>query len=113
MTTKTLDGTIKRTKAVDQQVTELSSKCSDINQHVLSSMGVSKAILNYVIFCHQEDSNWPLEEGEKETVSSNSGFHIYGQVCFLEDKPVKNDIPSFALLVKILSVPVNTIRNVS
>ena len=29
------------------------------------SLGVSKPILNYVIFCHQEDSNWPLEEGKK------------------------------------------------
>ena len=28
-------------------------------------MGVSKAILNYVIFCHQEESNWPLEDGKK------------------------------------------------
>ena len=29
------------------------------------TIGVSKPILNYVIFCHQEDSNWPLEEGNK------------------------------------------------
>lgn len=28
-------------------------------------MGVSKAILNNVIFCHQEDSNWPLTEKTK------------------------------------------------
>ena len=63
LTIKTLDGTMKRTKAADGRVTELSSKCSDINHHVLSSLGVSKAILNYVLFCHQEDSNWPLEEG--------------------------------------------------
>merc|ERR1712141_81950 len=28
-------------------------------------LGVSKPILNYVIFCHQEDSNWPLDEGSK------------------------------------------------
>ena len=32
---------------------------------MLFSLGVSKPILNYVIFCHQEDSNWPLEEGKK------------------------------------------------
>lgn len=23
-------------------------------------MGVSKAIINYVLFCHQEESDWPL-----------------------------------------------------
>lgn len=27
--------------------------------------GVSKAILNAVIFCHQEESSWPLDEGKK------------------------------------------------
>lgn len=32
---------------------------------MLMALGVSKPILNYVIFCHQEDSNWPLEEGKK------------------------------------------------
>ena len=26
-------------------------------------MGVKKAVLDNVIFCHQEDSNWPLQEG--------------------------------------------------
>lgn len=31
----------------------------------MEAMGVSKAILNYVIFCHQEESNWPLDEGKK------------------------------------------------
>lgn len=28
-------------------------------------IGVSKAILNNVIFCHQENSSWPLDEGKK------------------------------------------------
>ena len=28
-------------------------------------MGVSKAIINSVLFCHQDDSNWPLDEGKK------------------------------------------------
>ena len=28
-------------------------------------MGVSKPILENVIFCHQEESNWPLTEGAK------------------------------------------------
>ena len=46
-------------------MTTLSSKCADTNQDMLLSLGVSRPILNYVIFCHQEDSNWPLEEGSK------------------------------------------------
>jgi len=29
---------------------------------VPAQLGVSKAILQNVIFCHQEESNWPLSE---------------------------------------------------
>ncbi|ESO09026.1 hypothetical protein HELRODRAFT_168960 [Helobdella robusta] len=31
---------------------------------MISLLGVSKPILENVIFCHQEDSNWPLSEGK-------------------------------------------------
>nr|CAH8855080.1 unnamed protein product [Trichobilharzia regenti] len=31
---------------------------------MVSSLGVSKAVLENVIFCHQEDSNWPLQEAK-------------------------------------------------
>lgn len=27
-------------------------------------LGVSKSILNYVIFCHQEELNWPFDQGK-------------------------------------------------
>ena len=60
-----LDSTIKTKLPDSDQVTTLSSKCADTNQDMLLSLGVSRPILNYVIFCHQEDSNWPLEEGSK------------------------------------------------
>ena len=60
-----LDSTIKTKLPDSHQVTTPSSKCADTNQDMLLSLGVSRPILNYVIFCHQEDSNWPLEEGSK------------------------------------------------
>jgi DNA repair protein RAD50 len=31
---------------------------------MIQLLGVSKAVLANVIFCHQEDSNWPLAEGK-------------------------------------------------
>ena len=40
----------------------VSRKCADINATVPDMMGVSKAILENVVFVHQEDSNWPLGE---------------------------------------------------
>lgn len=33
--------------------------------HNIKFTGISKAIMNSVIFCHQEDSSWPLDEGKK------------------------------------------------
>ena len=65
ITVKTLDGTMTRKKQGQEASVSISSKCADINADMLNSLGVSKPILNYVIFCHQEDSNWPLDVGSK------------------------------------------------
>lgn len=51
--------------AVDQQTGELatiSAKCAELDADVPNHLGVSRAILDNVIFCHQEESNWPLSE---------------------------------------------------
>jgi DNA repair protein RAD50 len=40
-------------------------RVEEVNCEMASAMGVSKAILNNVIFCHQEDSAWPMDEGKK------------------------------------------------
>ncbi|KAG5450074.1 DNA repair protein rad50, partial [Clonorchis sinensis] len=62
-TLKTLDGSIKR-QLPDGNITSISSKCAEIDQEMVTSLGVSKAVLENVIFCHQEDSNWPLQEAK-------------------------------------------------
>ncbi|KAM9730654.1 DNA repair protein RAD50 isoform 1-T1 [Dama dama] len=59
---KTLEGVITRTKHGEK--VSLSSKCAEIDREMISSLGVSKSVLNNVIFCHQEESNWPLSEGK-------------------------------------------------
>ena len=43
---------------------QITSKCAELNREMVSSLGVSQAVLENVIFCHQEDSNWPLGEGK-------------------------------------------------
>jgi len=61
-TQKTLENVLA---AVDPQTGELatiSSKCAEIDADVPNHLGVSRAILDNVIFCHQEESNWPLSE---------------------------------------------------
>lgn len=45
-----------------QKRTSLSTKCAALDEEVPKQLGVSKAILENVIFCHQEESNWPLSE---------------------------------------------------
>lgn len=59
---KTLEGVITRMKHGEK--VSLSSKCAEMDREMISALGVSKAVLNNVIFCHQEDSNWPLSEGK-------------------------------------------------
>jgi len=64
ITVKTMDTTMT-TRLPNNKYQQISSKCADMNAEMFVLLGVSKPILNYVIFCHQEDSNWPLEEGKK------------------------------------------------
>ncbi|XP_061596775.1 DNA repair protein RAD50 [Cololabis saira] len=59
---KSLEQVISRMK--DGQKVSLPSKCGDMDREMISSLGVSKPVLNHVIFCHQEESNWPLSEGK-------------------------------------------------
>ncbi|TID26159.1 hypothetical protein CANINC_002854 [Pichia inconspicua] len=40
----------------------ISSKVADIENLIPQHLGVSKAILNYVVFCHQDESLWPISE---------------------------------------------------
>ncbi|CAH2096290.1 unnamed protein product [Euphydryas editha] len=44
---------------------DISSRCADLDVVMHEEIGVPKAILNSVIFCHQEDASWPLDEGKK------------------------------------------------
>uniref|UniRef100_A0A8D2Q524 Rad50/SbcC-type AAA domain-containing protein n=1 Tax=Varanus komodoensis TaxID=61221 RepID=A0A8D2Q524_VARKO len=59
---KTLEGVITRTKHGEK--VSLSSKCAEIDREMISALGVSRSVINNVIFCHQEESNWPLSEGK-------------------------------------------------
>lgn len=59
-TFKTLDGQLavmdKGTK------TTISTKNAELDTSIPIYLGASRAILDYVIFCHQDDSLWPLSE---------------------------------------------------
>ncbi|SCU95882.1 LAFA_0G02894g1_1 [Lachancea sp. 'fantastica'] len=59
-TFKTLEGQLVALNRGER--TTLSSRAAELDTQVPLYMGVPTAILDYVVFCHQEDSLWPLSE---------------------------------------------------
>jgi DNA repair protein RAD50 len=59
---KTLEGLIQRLTDEGEKIS-ISNRCADMDGEMVTLLGVSKAVLSNVIFCHQEESNWPLSEG--------------------------------------------------
>lgn len=59
-TFKTLEGQLLALNKGER--TTISTKCAELDVQVPNYLGVSKAILDYVIFCHQDESLWPLAE---------------------------------------------------
>ncbi|KAI8951897.1 AAA domain-containing protein [Xylaria longipes] len=57
---KTLEGTLYSNHDGDKM--SVSSKEVNLNKLVSDTLGVSPAVLDAVIFCHQEESLWPMSE---------------------------------------------------
>lgn len=62
MTFKQLDGVLRATDSNGNRQA-MSHKCTELDRQVPLLLGVSGAILENVVFCHQEESSWPLQEG--------------------------------------------------
>ncbi|CAF4064452.1 unnamed protein product, partial [Rotaria sordida] len=61
---RTLEGIIIR-EGINGEPIQITSKCIELDKEMVTAFGVSTAILENVIFCHQEESNWPLSEGKQ------------------------------------------------
>ncbi|KAI9236706.1 MAG: AAA domain-containing protein [Podila humilis] len=61
-TQKTLENVLSMVDPNTGELASVSSKCAEIDVDIPAHLGVSRAILDNVIFCHQEESNWPLSE---------------------------------------------------
>lgn len=57
---KTLEGSLAMSKAGERMV--VSSRVAELDQVLPQYLGASKAILDNVVFCHQDESLWPLSE---------------------------------------------------
>ncbi|KAI8370966.1 DNA repair protein Rad50, partial [Blakeslea trispora] len=62
LTQKSIDNSLLRYDAISGEAFSVSSRCADMDAELPLHLGVPKAILDNVIFCHQEESNWPLSE---------------------------------------------------
>ena len=71
-TMKTLEGNLLMIK--DGERVTMSSRVAEMSTMMPQYLGVSKAILDSVIFCHQEDSLWPLSEPSKLKVRFDEIF---------------------------------------
>ena len=58
--TKTLPGQLTSNKNGERSV--ISSRVAELDSIVPDHLGVSRAVLESVIFCHQDESLWPLSE---------------------------------------------------
>lgn len=78
LTQKTLENILYKTDPANRDASgknpAISVRCNDIDEHAPLEMGVSKAILENVIFCHQEDSNWPMAESSKLKIKFDEIF---------------------------------------
>ncbi|KAJ1916464.1 DNA repair protein rad50 [Mycoemilia scoparia] len=59
---KTLEGVIYTVPEPGAEKESVSLRCSDMDAEMSNRLGVPRAILDNVIFCHQEEANWPLSE---------------------------------------------------
>ncbi|EFA85515.1 DNA recombination/repair protein [Heterostelium album PN500] len=68
-----MDASLQSFNSEGQKVSK-SFRCSDLDKEIPELMGVAKPILKNVIFCHQEESLWPLSESAKLKVKFDEIF---------------------------------------
>ena len=60
---KALDGVLRTQDQNTGERASMSHECTELNIQIPALMGTSKAILEHLVFYHQEDSSWPLQKG--------------------------------------------------
>ncbi|KAK8394416.1 hypothetical protein O3P69_006540 [Scylla paramamosain] len=89
-------------------VTTIDGKCNDVLASMATYLGVSKAILNNVIFCHQEESNWPLDEGKKVKEKFDAIFSATLYIKTLE--AIKKHRKDMMLNIKNMKIHLDLLR---
>ena len=69
---KTLEGSL--VSITNGERSAISSRVAELDQLMPHYLGVSKAVLDNVIFCHQEESLWPMSEPSKLKIKFDEIF---------------------------------------
>ncbi|KAL0276884.1 UNVERIFIED_CONTAM: hypothetical protein PYX00_004352 [Menopon gallinae] len=109
LTTKSLDNVITTTMKDTKKKESISNRCADFTYEISRIFGVSKAILENVIFCTQEDSHWPLDTDQKLKEKFDQIFDSdrYNK-CVTK---VRDKVKKIKELVKVSDVEIKHLEN--
>ncbi|CAD6213454.1 GSCOCG00004077001-RA-CDS [Cotesia congregata] len=114
LTFKTVENTISKIDKLSGEEFQINQRCADIDKEITSSLGLTPAILNNVIFCHQDDSNWPMDDCKKlkdrfdeifDTTQYNKAIELLRKTIKLKTAEVKE----FQLELNALSILVSEV----
>lgn len=59
---KSLEGLLVTTDPATGEQVSISTRCAELDTEIPLHLGVSRSVLENVLFCHQEEAFWPLSE---------------------------------------------------
>lgn len=105
-TFKTLEGQLVISNHGEK--TTISTKCAELDTQIPFYLGVSKSVLEYVIFCHQEDSLWPLSEASNLKKKFDEIFEALKFTRALDN--IRNIRKSMVVEIKLLEQNVKHLK---
>ncbi|QPG77218.1 hypothetical protein FOA43_004625 [Brettanomyces nanus] len=87
----------------------ISSKVADIEPLIPQQLGVSKAVLIYVIFCHQDDNGWPISDSATLKKRFDEIFDSVKFIKVLEE--MKAATKELNIQIKVLTNDVSHLEN--
>ncbi|KAL3106531.1 hypothetical protein niasHT_016653 [Heterodera trifolii] len=87
----------------------VSSKISDFNKEMINLLGVPKAVLEHVLFCHQEEANWPLSEPKELKLRFDAIFEVTKYVKALDH--IKKNIKELGMQIQLIDKELPHLEN--
>ncbi|CUM64718.1 uncharacterized protein PRCAT00002328001 [Priceomyces carsonii] len=105
-TFKTLEGQLAIIEKGNKQT--LSTKNAELDARIPIHLGASRAVLDYVIFCHQDDNLWPLSEASVLKKRFDEIFEASKFTKVLDNlKTIKKDM---TIDIKLIEQSVNHLK---